>query len=173
MNRNFQKVQWYITVGISPVKDTCCVYIDDQPPPATLQPRFDRKYIARVVFTFKAPKKTVYNALISNLRTCGIDSRDKYDQLSPPANPDNKFYTNLPGDKLQLIIEIIRLTIAGMSIEICDGLPAAVYSETNVATEQFNNAIRREQSQMMSLDFYGALILNPNGTLYTHNFKIE
>src|SRR5271170_5430985 len=116
MDRSMYKcTKIYITVGISLFTPlTCCVGIDITRPTDTINPLYDRKYIVCKVFILDAPKKIIYSVIISNLLRCHIEPCA--DQVKKEKLLSHQYYSGLPGEKLNSIIDIIRQTLQGVSL---------------------------------------------------------
>ncbi len=167
---SFQKTTFYVAIGVSPMNNAACVMVasGDTAPALTLQPTYDRAYAVHSLFTFMAPKKTVYNVIITNLRACGIYPGDNPAAFNPPRNPDNKFYTSLPISKLDTIINIVTISIASLSLELVGDIPTPKYTKTvtdRSKLEELKSSLRPKRC----LNFNGAIILKMDGTTQIHS----
>ena len=176
INSSFQKTLYYVVVGVSPMNNTACVMVTSSdperpiPPVLTLQPTYDRPYAAYVTFTFMAPKKTVYNVIITNLKACGVYPNDDPVSFNPQRNPDNRFYTSLPISKLDTIISIVTTSIEGLSIELVNDVPAPKYTKVFTESSKIEELKTKLRPQRL-LNLNGALILNMDGTTKIHQFS--
>lgn len=67
------------------------------------------------MWTFTAPRKLPFAAIISNLRDSQIIPRDGF---NPPVNPDNKFMTDLTIDRFADAHDVIEATIHGLTLGV-------------------------------------------------------
>lgn len=111
----FARADFYVSLGESIFgQKRLGLYIGMEPPAdLVFKPLIDQKYVTRKMFSFAAPKKTPYAAIISNLNTSGIIPSSGFD---PPRNPDNKYYVDLPYDRYDDIVNILRITISGTTL---------------------------------------------------------
>lgn len=147
-NQPFARVQFYLIIGIS-VQDVskCCIYVDNVLPSSDiLHPPRDSGYVVYSIFTFNAPRKVPFAAIISNLRDHGI--LPVSGRFNPPVNPDNKYYTDLPMSEYSRIFDIILKTLDGITVPNRDH---TLYLYTLIPQERIRKAIEEEESYKISI----------------------
>ena len=139
-NEAFKKIPFYAAVGVSLFgeKERCGVIVESgEPTKRILKPNYNLKHLFTHFFTFNSCRKVPFSAIIGNLVANGIFPCDD-DGFNPPENPDNKFYLELPVDRKDDIIKIIRLTLDGITLgpDFTPSYNEFVLSEDDIAEEK-------------------------------------
>jgi hypothetical protein len=147
-SRPFSPTSFWAAVGVSVIGCRCCVYVDTNEPGGVIQPQNDRKYISHTIFKFTAAKKVPYASIVTNLTCARIYPGGSAEKFKPPVNPDNKYYTGLRADDLANILNIIRRTICGISLDD-NGEPFYEERPTNPAVIE---ELRRRERPPITID---------------------
>lgn len=117
----YVKSVFSIVVGECPATGRIGIFVDAMTtPPIEFYMPNERAHVTIAYCTLIAPKKTLFTTLIHALRRNDIYPNNDPEQFKPGQNPSNKTYTQLPPEKLQHIMEVIRRVASGIDFTLSD-----------------------------------------------------
>lgn len=165
----FSCINYYIMVTVSAVNpDRCGICVDTVKPTSRILVKMNDTdpYIIHRIYTFMAPKKSTYAAIINNLRNCKIEPVSGF---ISQVNPDNKYYLNIHIGYFDKIVTVIEKTLSGL----CLGPDIEPLWDLEIMTSDELQIARAEaESRIINLEITQVVIMNVGAKdpFITHKF---